>query len=96
LKTSQFLVLMFYIVFQAKAQLPVWTFKEPVITIHFGTGNAGDVHTVMPYHYERVKSSCPTDGHYTYTSYTSDCFVDSWFTLTEDHTPGDVNGNIML
>ncbi|MGZ8554163.1 MAG: hypothetical protein ACXWV8_12195 [Chitinophagaceae bacterium] len=90
------MVLLFYIVFQAKAQLATWTFKEPVITIHFGTGNVRDMNTVMPYHYERVGSSCPTDGHYTYTSYTSDCFRGDWFTLTEDHTPGDADGNIML
>ena len=88
--------MLFYIVFQAKAQLATWTFKEPVIRIHFGTGNVSDMNTVMPYHYERVGSSCPTDGHYTYTSYTSDCFRGDWFTLTEDHTPGDADGNIML
>lgn len=87
---------MFYIVFQAKAQLATWTFKEPVITINFGTGNTRDVNTATPYHYERVASSCPTDGHYTYTSYTNDCFWGDWFTLTEDHTPGDAGGNMML
>jgi len=43
-----------------------------------------------------VASSCPTDGHYTYTSFTSDCFRGDWFTLQEDHTPGDVAGNMML
>jgi len=91
-----FLVLMFYIASQAKAQLATWTFKEPVITIHFGTGNIRDVNTVMPYNYERVGSSCPTDGHYTYTSYTSDCFRADWVTLTEDHTSGDADGNMML
>ncbi|MGZ5220049.1 MAG: hypothetical protein ACXWC7_08220 [Chitinophagaceae bacterium] len=96
MKKFHFLVLLLYIVFQAKAQLATWTFKEPVITIHFGTGNVRDMNTVMPYHYERVGSSCPTDGHYTYTSYTSDCFRGDWFTLTEDHTPGDADGNIML
>ncbi len=96
MKKCQFLILMFYIVFQGKAQLATWTFKEPVITIHFGAGNVRDVNTVMPYHYKRVGSSCPTDGHYTYTSYTSDCFRGDWFTLTEDHTPGDADGNIML
>ena len=96
MKKTHFLVLLFYIVFQAKAQLATWTFKEPVITIHFGTGNVSDVNTVMPYNYERVRSSCPTDGHYTYTSYTSDCFRGDWFTLTEDHTSGDADGNMML
>jgi hypothetical protein len=87
---------MFFFVFQAKAQLATWTFKEPVITIHFGTGNVRDMNTVMHYNYERVGSYCPTDGHYTYTSYTSDCFRGDWFTVTEDHTSGDVDGNMML
>jgi hypothetical protein len=49
-----------------------------------------------PFNYSRVMSSCPTDGHYTYTSYTSDCFRGDWLTLPEDHTPGDVAGNVML
>ncbi|HKO79510.1 MAG TPA: hypothetical protein VJU78_03905 [Chitinophagaceae bacterium] len=96
MRKSHLLVLMFYIVFQAKGQLPTWTFKKPVITIHFGTGNIRDVNTIMPYNYERVGGSCPTDGHYTYTPYTSDCFRGDWFTLTEDHTSGDANGNMML
>jgi hypothetical protein len=96
LKKSHFLLLTFYIVLQAKAQPDGWTFKEPVITINFGTGNVPDVNTVMPYNYGRVRSSCPSDGHYTYTPYTSDCFRGDWFTLTEDHTPGDAYGNIML
>ena len=87
---------MCFFVFQAKAQLATWTFKEPVITIHFGTGNVRDVNAVMPSNYERVENYCPTDGHYTYTSYTSDCFRGDWFTLTEDHTSGDVDGNMML
>ncbi|MEP7375169.1 MAG: hypothetical protein ABI675_17350 [Chitinophagaceae bacterium] len=96
MKKSHFLILMFYFGLQAKAQPDDWTFKEPVITINFGTGNIRDVNMVMPYQYERVRSSCPSDGHYTYTSYTSDCFRADWFTLAEDHTAGDADGNIML
>jgi hypothetical protein len=79
-----------------KAQSSNCTFKKPLITIHFGSGNARDVNTDMPLYYDRVRSSCPTDGHYTYTSYTSDCFHGDWFTLNEDHTAGDVSGNMLL
>jgi hypothetical protein len=79
-----------------KAQLANCIFKEPAVTIHFGTGNAREVNTELPFNYDRVTSSCPTDGHYTYTSYTSDCFRGDWLTLTEDHTPGDIDGNMML
>lgn len=72
------------------------TFKPPVFTIHFGSGNVRDVNGSLVPNYRRVASSCPTDGHYSYTSQTSDCFRGDWFTLTADHTPGDVNGNMML
>ena len=81
---------------RAKAQLINCTFDKPIITIHFGTGNVHDLNTSSLVNYERVGSYCPTDGHYTYTSYTSDCFRGDWWRLTEDHTPGDVDGNMML
>ena len=48
------------------------------------------------FNYERVYSSCPTDGHYTYTSYTSECFRGDWHTLPGDHTSSDVAGNFLL
>ncbi|HVE61212.1 MAG TPA: hypothetical protein VNA26_05305, partial [Chitinophagaceae bacterium] len=78
-----------------KAQPTDCVFK-PRITIHFGSGNVRDVSSAMPSNYERVRGYCPTDGYYVYTPYTTDCFAGDWFTLTEDHTPGDVNGNMML
>lgn len=93
-----FVCLLFFYSFgsRLKAQPADCAFKQPRITIHFGSGNVRDVNTTMLSSYERVWSSCPTDGHYVYTSYTSDCFRGDWFTLTEDHTPNDVNGNMML
>ncbi len=96
LKKLFFLLFVHLFPFQPQAQPANCTFKKPVITIHFGTGNVRDLNTPEPFNYERVSSSCPTDGHYTYTSYTSACFRGDWFTLTEDHTPGDVDGNMML
>ncbi|MBD0293718.1 MAG: hypothetical protein ICV84_00735 [Flavisolibacter sp.] len=54
------------------------------------------MNTTVPSNYRRVTNSCPTDGHYAYTSYTSDCFRSDWLTLSEDHTPSDVDGNMML
>jgi hypothetical protein len=95
-KASFFFLLILSFYFQAKAQSLNCTFKKPVITIHFGTGNVRDVNTTIPVNYERVRSYCPTDGHYTYTPYTSDCFSGDWFTLTEDHTAGDASGNMLL
>jgi hypothetical protein len=87
---------MCFFIFQAKAQFATWKFKDPIIRIHFGTGDVRDVNTVMAYNYQRVESYCPTDGHYTYTPYTSNCFRRDWLTLTEDHTAGDVDGNMLL
>ena len=81
---------------QLKAQPANCIFKQPVITINFGAGHVPDLNTEDPSDYRRVTSSCPTDGHYSYISYTSDCFRGDWVTLPEDHTPGDVAGNMML
>ena len=94
MKTLLFLLLIHH--FQLKAQTADCTFKPPAITINFGTGNVRDLNAGGTAAYQPVSSSCPTDGHYTYTSYTSDCFRSDWITLAEDHTPGDVSGNMML
>jgi len=69
---------------------------DPVVNINFGAGDAEEMNVSTSYTYGRVFSTCPTDGHYTYTPYTSDCFRGDWITMTEDHTPGDVNGNMLL
>ncbi len=82
--------------FGGKAQLADCTFKPPAVRIDFGTGTIPDLNTTAVGDYSRVSSSCPTDGHYTYTAATSGCFSGDWLTLTEDHTPGDVDGNMLL
>jgi len=41
-------------------------------------------------------NDCPSDGSYTVINSTSGCFGSSWHVITEDHTPGDVNGYMML
>lgn len=96
MKELVFLLPLLLSAFQPKAQPADCTFKKPVITIHFGSGKVRDVNPAVPSTYERVTGYCPTDGYYSYTDYTSDCFRGDWFTLTEDHTPGDVSGNMML
>lgn len=82
--------------FSLKAQPDKCTFKEALVNINFGTGIIGDRNLTELFNYRHVSRNCPTDGHYTYTSYTSDCFRGDWLTLNEDHTPGDVDGNMML
>ncbi|MGK2862983.1 MAG: hypothetical protein ACSLE0_13700, partial [Chitinophagaceae bacterium] len=89
MKKLLFLMLMLSFVYQAEAQLLNCTLKKPVITIDFGSGIVRDVNTALLSNYKRVGNYCPTDGHYTYTPYTSDCFRGDWFTITEDHTVGD-------
>jgi hypothetical protein len=79
-----------------KAQNTGCTFKEPSFRIHFGSGNVSELNTTQLYNYSRVRYYCPSDGYYAYTPYTSDCFRGDWHTLTEDHTPGDEDGNMML
>ena len=78
------------------AQQVKYILKPPVTNIHFGRGNVRDINSTEPYNYERISGSCPTDGHYTFCSSTPGCFRGDWFMLTEDHTPGDANGNMML
>ncbi len=91
-----FFLLVLSFTFQAKAQTATCIFKEPSVRINFGSGDISELNTSMLYSYRRVEYPCPTDGHYTYTSFTSDCFRGDWFTLTEDHTTGDEDGNMML
>lgn len=72
------------------------TFKPPFFHMHFGSGNITDINASSLSLYNRVLSPCPSDGHYSYTPYTSECFRSDWHTLTEDHTPGDIGGNMLL
>lgn len=79
-----------------KAQAPGCKLLPPVARIDFGKGEVEDFNQAALYNYDRIYGSCPTDGHYTFTSATYDCFAGDWFTITADHTPGDINGNMML
>lgn len=81
----------------ARAQQGGCVLKDIAVKIDFGSGD--DVQfanaSSLP-NYEQIWGGCPTDGHYTFTSYTSDCFEGDWHTLGQDHTPGDKNGNMLL
>ena len=82
---------------QAAAQPGGCILKSPIVHIDFGRGNeVKDFNTASLSNYNRIYGSCPTDGHYTYTPATYDCFAGDWFTLTQDHTPGDAEGNMLL
>jgi len=96
LKKLGFIFIILLFAFISKAQPADCTFKPPQITIHFGTGNVSDINSDDLYNYRRVPRSCPSDGYYSFASYTSACFSDDWHTVSEDHTAGDAGGNMML
>lgn len=89
-----FLVFPFRVV--SEAQPANCVFKPPQVIIHFGSGSIPDLNSKSLSSYERVGRSCPSDGYYSYVPATSRCFNDDWHTLSEDHTPGDANGNMLL
>ena len=91
-----FLFLMLSTACQSGAQSYDCQLKPPSYTIHFGTGNVRDLNSTSLSNYRRVSFSCPGDGYYSYAAATSDCFMGDWHTIMEDHTPGDIAGNMML
>ena len=96
LKKFGFIFIVLPLAFSMRAQPANCTFKPPQFTIHFGAGSVGDVNSVDLSNYRRVSHYCPSDGYYSFASYTSECFRGDWHTLTEDHTPGDAEGNMLL
>lgn len=96
MKKLGFIFIILPFAFSAKAQPANCTFKPPQFTIHFGAGSVGDVNSVDLSNYRRVSHACPSDGYYSFASYTSECFRGDWHTLTEDHTAGDAGGNMLL
>jgi hypothetical protein len=82
------------------AQTCTGSLGDPVVNVSFGTGSG---FTTLPTAasgasttYTNVSNNCPNDGNYAVTNSTSGCFSNSWFTLTEDHTPADVNGRMAI
>ena len=80
----------------SKAQSPNCILKPPQFTIDFGTGDVRDLNSGDLPDYRRVFDACPSDWHYSFASYTRGCFSGDWHTLSEDHTAGDVAGNMLL
>ena len=96
MKKFEFIFTILSFAFSSNAQTTDCIFKPSQFTIHFGTGNVSDVNSAALSDYRRVTSSCPSDGFYSFASYTSACFHDDWHTISEDHTAGDVGGNMLL
>lgn len=73
------------------AQLCTGSLGDPVVNITFGDGNNTGYVPTSAYTY--TSSSCPDDGFYTITPYTSNCFGNAWHTVSSDHTG---NGAFLL
>ena len=68
---------------------------DPIVNFTFGSGaNYGPALATGVTNLQYLASSCPNDGQYSITNSTSNCFSNSWHTVT-DHT-GDANGYYML
>jgi len=72
------------------------TLGVPSINQTFGTGTSG---TVLPGRttFDRKPYLCVADGEYTLAdSVDGGCHGDAWHTVREDHTPGDVRGDMLV
>jgi hypothetical protein len=88
---------MFVSTLRVDAQRYDCTFKDPLLHIDFGSAiKPTNTNTGYLPQYFKVSNDCPLDGSYAYVDKTNECFNGDWFTLSEDHTPGDVNGKMML
>src|SRR5258705_1286506 len=78
--------------FSINAQLCTGSLGDPVVNVTFGSGGANSGYTATNA-YIYTNSSCPDDGYYTITNSTSNCFGNTWHTVSSDHTG---NGAFML
>ena len=72
-------------------------YKDPVFKLDFGTTTDNKV--PLMYGIENYKTKavqCPDDGFYSFSASINNCFAGKWHNLPEDHTPGDVNGKMMI
>ena len=82
----------------ALAQQYDCNFKGLVINIDFGSSNNQKEINILPIaNYHKIADNdCPNDGNFSFASYISGCFGANWHLLPEDHTPGDINGRMMV
>ncbi|MCU0325080.1 MAG: hypothetical protein MUF45_07475, partial [Spirosomaceae bacterium] len=75
---------------------------DPVVNVTYGAGaNPGAALVAGQTTYTYITNDCPSDGFYairnsTGTNNSTSCFGNTWHYLSEDHTPGDVNGYMMV
>ncbi len=70
---------------------------DPVINIGFGSGaNPGPPLNTGVTTYTYFNLDCPQDGFYSIRNSTYACNAATWHDVPEDHTPGDVNGYMLV
>lgn len=88
------LILALFLIAVARGQTCTGNFGDAVVNLDFGSGsNPGSISST---NYTYTSSTCPNDGSYTITSNTAGCFGNNWHNVTQDHTPDDSNGLMML
>ncbi len=70
--------------------------NEPAVNQSFGRAGAA-VSLTGRTTYQSSANPCPLDGSYTLSpTIDGNCFLALWHNVPEDHTPGDVGGNMMI
>jgi gliding motility-associated-like protein len=79
------------------AQVCSGSLGDAVVSINFGAGTGiGVPLPASQTTYTYVAADCPNDGSYAIINSTNNCFSSTWHNITEDHTPNDANGYMML
>jgi gliding motility-associated-like protein len=96
-KNIGFLLIVLLLSLISQAQICRGSLGDPVVNVTFGSGtNPGGPRSTVSSNYMYTPVSCPGDGVYTIVNSTSLCFNNTWHSLSEDHTPNDTNGYMML
>jgi gliding motility-associated-like protein len=78
------------------AQICTGSLGDPVVNINFGTGTTGSALSASTTNYTFTSNPCPQDGIYTVVNSSTGCHNNTWHSVTEDHTPNDNNGLMMV
>ncbi|MDO9377167.1 MAG: hypothetical protein Q7T76_22260 [Ferruginibacter sp.] len=71
--------------------------QHSMLKIDFGNRNKQfELNTSLVKNYNLIDGYCPQDGNYAIVPATRDCFNGHWFSVNQDHTPGDIEGNMLL
>ncbi len=74
-----------------------FNYKPPLLIIDFGSqGKPPGFYMDDLKEYNEQRGPCPDDGNYSFAPRTNGCFNGDWITMTEDHTPGDTEGRMLL